>query len=194
MAVSPEFKSLSWALVHRGRVFELGIEEVVLPGGTRTRLDLIRHPGAAAVLPLGSKGEVLLLRQFRRAAEAYLWEIPAGTREPGEDPATCARRELAEEAGFRASTWIDLGDVLPAPGYTTETIRLFAARDLEPVATRRDDDEIISEVRGFRADELWDAVRAGTLRDGKTMAALLRALALGLLDHGSIAGQTPGGS
>ncbi len=185
MEDSDGFETLSWTPVHKGRVFEVGVEELLLPGGVRTRLDLILHPGAAAVLPLTSAGEVFLIRQFRRAAGGYLWEIPAGTLEPGEAPAACARRELAEEAGLSARSWTELGEVLPVPGYSTEAIALFAARGLESTPMHRDADEIITEIQAFSPRRLRQALVSGEIRDAKTMAALLRAVLGGLLDLGA---------
>ena len=125
-------------VVHRGRVFELGVESVRLPDGREIGLDVIRHPGAAAILPLTDRGTILFLRQFRHAADGFLWEIPAGTLDPGETPLECAHRELAEEARVRASEMIPLGWILPVPGYSTERIHLFLARGLTAAEGRLD--------------------------------------------------------
>ena len=100
-----------------GRVFELGVERVELPGGKETTLEILRHGGAAAIVAVNDQEEVILIRQYRHAVGEYIWEIPAGTRDGEEPPLDCARRELTEETGYTAEHWTDLGEILPAPGY-----------------------------------------------------------------------------
>lgn len=168
-------------VVHRGRVFELGTERVRLPDDREVTLDVIRHPGAAAIVPLTDAGEVLLLQQFRHAAGGYLWEIPAGTLEPGEEPLACAERELIEEAGVRAGEMIALGEIVPVPGYSTERIHLFLARGLSPLAQKLDADELIAEVRAIPAAEVVRWLADGTLIDAKSAVAIARARERGLL-------------
>ncbi len=149
-------------------------ERVTLPNGNAVELDIVRHPGAAAVVPFVSEREVLLIRQYRHAAGGTIFEVPAGKLDPGEDPSTCAARELEEEAGCRAGRLVDLGWIWTTPGFTDERIHLFAAFDLEPVPHRRDADEVIETVRmGF--DEALDLVWRGELNDSKSALALLRA-------------------
>ena len=172
---------LSRKQVHKGRVLDIGVERVRLPGGVETELEMIRHPGASAVVPLTSGGEVLMVHQFRHAAGGMLWEVPAGTLAPGEEPRACALRELEEEAGMRAAELVDLGSILPAPGYTDERIHLFLARGLTPVSQRLDTDEVITEVRALSVDELLRQVASGELVDAKSVAAICRADARGLL-------------
>jgi ADP-ribose pyrophosphatase len=94
-------------LLHSGRVFDFELHDVSLPNGVDVRLEVIVHPGAAAILPLTDDGEILLLRQYRHAAGGEIWEIPAGTLEAGEDLLGCARRELLEEAGVTADEYIE---------------------------------------------------------------------------------------
>ena len=117
----------------------------MLPNGRTTTLDLIRHPGAAAVVPFLDDDHVLLIRQFRHAAGGTILEVPAGKLEPGEEPIVCAGRELAEETGKRAGRIEPLGSILTTPGFTDEQIHLFAAFDLEDVPQALDDDEIIEQ-------------------------------------------------
>jgi ADP-ribose pyrophosphatase len=168
-------------VIHVGRVFELGVERVRLPNGVETPLDVLRHPGAAAVLPLTDAGEILLLRQFRWAAGDYLWEIPAGTLDPGEQPIDCARRELVEEAGVRAGELVPLGEIVPVPGYSTERIHLFLARSLTPAPQKLDQDELIAEVRAVAAAEAVRWLADGSLIDAKSAVAIGRARERGLL-------------
>ncbi len=159
---------------YRGRSIAVFAEEVALPNGRRVTLDIVRHPGAAAVVPFVSDEDVLLIRQFRHAAGGTIFEVPAGKLDAGEDPALCAARELEEEAGQRAGRLERLGEIWTTPGFTDERIHLFAAFDLEPVAQRLEADEIIEVVRvhlGRALEMIW----SGELRDAKSALALLHA-------------------
>lgn len=178
-------------VVHRGRVFELGVESVRLPDGREVSLDVLRHPGAAAILPLTDRGTILLIRQFRHAADGFLWEIPAGTLDPGESPLDCAHRELAEEARVRAAEMIPLGEILPVPGYSTERIHLFLARGLEAAEGRLDADELIAEVRPVEVSEVVGWLRDGALVDAKSAVAVARARERGLLPGFGASGAVP---
>jgi ADP-ribose pyrophosphatase len=172
---------LSRSPVHKGRVLDIGVERVRLPSGVETDLEMIRHPGAAAIVPLTANGEILLVHQFRHAAAGMLWEVPAGTLVPGEEPVACAHRELQEEAGMRAVEMIDLGWILPAPGYTDERIHLYLARGLTPATQNLDADEVITEVRAIPVAEVLRQVAAAELIDAKSVVAICRAQARGLL-------------
>ncbi len=167
--------------VLKGRVLDIGVERVELPDGRQTELEILRHPGAAAILPVTEANEIVLIRQYRHAAGDYLWEVPAGTREGDESPLECARRELAEEAGFTAEDWTDLGEMLPAPGYACERIHLYLARDLSRARQNLDEDEMIVEVKPVPVAEALRWVADGTVIDGKTAVALCRAQLRGLL-------------
>lgn len=156
-------------------------EDVELPGGRRATLDTVRHPGAAAVVPFASEDEVLLIRQYRHAAGGEIFEIPAGKRDPGEDPATCAARELEEEAGRRAGRLELLGSIWTAPGFTDEKIHLFSAHDLEIVPQHLEDDELIELLQVPLARAL-EMVWSGELIDAKSAIGLVHAArALGVL-------------
>ncbi|MEW6272480.1 MAG: NUDIX hydrolase [Thermodesulfobacteriota bacterium] len=176
---------LSRKEIHRGRILDIGIERVRLPSGAETDLEVIRHPGAAAVVPLTERGEILLLHQFRHAVDGMLWEIPAGTLASGESPRDCALRELVEEAGTSAGELLDLGEVVPAPGYTTERIRLFLARSLTPASQNLDDDEVIAEVRPVPVEDVVRKIADGEIVDAKSVVAICRAHERGLLGAGA---------
>jgi ADP-ribose pyrophosphatase len=149
-------------------------ERVTLPNGNAVELDIVRHPGAAAVVPFVSEREVLLIRQYRHAAGGSILEVPAGKLDPGERPSVCAARELEEEAGCRAGRLVELGWIWTTPGFTDERIYLFAAFDLEQVPHRRDADEVIETLRmGF--DDALALVWRGKLNDAKSSLALLHA-------------------
>ena len=159
---------------YQGKFLEMVTEEVALPNGRTATLDLIHHPGAAAVVPFLDEERVLLIRQYRHAAGGTLYEVPAGKLEPGEAPEGCAARELVEETGWRADRIERLGEILTTPGFTDEKIHLFAAFELEPVGQALEVDEII-ELAPMRLDEALELIWTGELTDGKTVAALLHA-------------------
>ena len=159
----------------RGRKIIITQHDVRLENGVETTLDVIEHPGAAAMVPIDDDGRVLLLQQYRYAVQEDLWEVPAGTLDDGEDPLVCAKRELAEEAGQQAATWTALGDVVTVPGFCDERIWVFLAEGLSTAEAAADVDELIHEVRAFTWDEVENLVANGQLHDAKTVAALFKA-------------------
>ncbi len=161
-------------LGHRGRVIEVSTERLRYANGREYDLDLVRHPGAAAVVPVDDAGRVCLVRQYRHGIEDFLWEIPAGKLDAGEPPAVCAVRELAEETGIAAQRWTSLGLYVPAPGIFTEVIHLYLAQDLTVGVPAPDADEEI-EQQWIALPEAVDRVLRGDWNDGKTALGLLRA-------------------
>jgi ADP-ribose pyrophosphatase len=164
------------ATIYTGRIFRLDQDTVHFPDGSTGVQDILRHPGASAVLPCldpltDRDPRVILIRQFRHAAAGPLWEIPAGRRDGHEDPETTARRELAEETGFRAKRFTKLTQLLTTPGFTDEVIHLYTAHDLTTGASAREVDEFL-EVRPLRWSEVGRMVRNGEIYDAKTVAAL----------------------
>ena len=160
--------------LHRGRVFTLERENVTLGNGVTTDLDVIRHPGAAAMVPLTGDRQVVMLQQYRQAVRRNLWEIPAGTLEPGEDPETCARREVEEETGYRAARLVRLGKIVPVPGYSDEAITLFLCTGLTLKAQNLDADEQIT-VQTIAFDDALEMVVSGQIQDAKTITGLFMA-------------------
>lgn len=160
--------------IYRGRVFTLEKENVTLGNGVTTDLDVIHHPGAAAMVPLTDDRQVIMLRQYRHAIRQEIWEIPAGTLEPGEDPETCARREVEEETGYRASRWVRLGKIVPVPGYSDETITLFLCTGLTLKTQNLDADEQIA-VQTIPFEETLTMITNGHIQDAKTIAGLFMA-------------------
>ena len=161
---------------HRGRVIELSSVTLRYSSGREYEIDYVRHPGAAAVVALDAANRACFVRQYRHGIEDFMWEIPAGKLDPGEAPATCAVRELAEETGVKARSWLSLGLFVPAPGIFTEVIHLYLARDLEVGAAAPDADEEL-EMQWLPLEQALDRVRCGDWNDGKTAMALLRAQA-----------------
>ena len=159
--------------VTRAKSIDVSTEIVDLPNGRRVEFDLVRHPGAAAVVPFLDDGRVLLIRQYRFATGGEILEVPAGKLDPGEAPEACAARELEEETGYRAGRLERLGSIWTTPGFCDEIIHLYAAFDLEPSEQRLEPDEII-ELVPTPLDEALDAL-TGPVVDGKTATALLLA-------------------
>ena len=162
---------------YSGRVINLDVDTVEFPDGSSGQLEMVRHPGAAAVVPFlddagAADPRILLLRQFRHAADGYIWEIPAGRLDPGETPDACARRELAEETGMRASRLERLTTFYTTPGFTDERIHLFLAGGLEEGEHRREADEFM-ELCPTRWSAALGLIERGEMVDGKTLIALL---------------------
>lgn len=162
---------------YEGRVIHVDHDVVRFPDGSTGVLEMVRHPGAAAIVPFvddpgNPDPRVLLIRQFRHAADGQLWEIPAGTLDFGESPAVCARRELAEEAGMEAASLTRLTTIFTTPGFTDERIHLFVATGLTPVALAREPDEFIT-VHEKRWSEVGRMIREGKIRDAKSLCALM---------------------
>jgi ADP-ribose pyrophosphatase len=163
-------------VVYEGRIVNLRIESVSLPNGKTVELELMRHPGAAAVAAVDDGGRVVLIRQYRHATGGYIWELPAGIlNEEAEPPRACAARELREEVGLEAREWRTLGMIYTTPGFCDERIHLFLARGLTQGDHERDHDEVIDEVRAVPIDEALAMIRRGDIVDGKTVAGLYRA-------------------
>jgi len=158
--------------VYRGRVLTLKLDEVIEPGGIRARREVVVHPGSVVVLPCLADGQIVLVRQFRYAARRSLWELVAGSLEPGEGVLPAARRELIEETGYRARKLRRLLTFFPSPGFLTEQMHLVEARDLTPAKARPEEDERI-EVGRFHRAELERMMVSGKIQDGKTLVALL---------------------
>lgn len=153
---------------------KVSTERVTLPNRREIELDIVRHPGAAAVVPFTAAREVVLIRQFRHAAGGMLLEVPAGKLDPGESPEACAARELEEEAGQRPGRLEKLGWIWTTPGFSDEKIHLFSAFDLEPVPRRTQIDEYIEVVR-MDLREALELIWRGDLNDAKSVIALLHA-------------------
>ncbi|MFI5395429.1 MAG: NUDIX domain-containing protein [Candidatus Binatia bacterium] len=162
--------------IYKGRILDLRLEEVTLPNQVTVTLEMIRHPGAAAIVPVHDDGSVTLVHQYRYAAGGFIWEIPAGKLDGGEDPIRCAARELQEEAGLVAAELVQLGAIFTAPGFCDERIHLFLARKLTPAAQQLDEDEVLSISR-MPMQRALSMIRAGEIQDAKTIAGLHHAVA-----------------
>ncbi len=157
--------------IHQGRVYELVSENITLENGVTTDMEFIHHPGAAGIVPMPDKNQVILIKQYRHSLREYIWEIPAGTRDPDESMLTCARRELIEETGYSAEKWIELAEITPVPGYSDECIQLFIATNMKAAQQNLDQDEMLN-VHRVNFDEALDMIQRREIRDSKTISGL----------------------
>jgi ADP-ribose pyrophosphatase len=157
-----------------GRFISVTVDEVELPDGRAATREIVHHPGAAAVVPLSDDGRVIMIRQYRQGAGQVLWEIPAGVLEPGEEPDACARRELAEEVGRTPGELVHLLSTYTSPGFSTELIHIFLARDLREIDASEEEDEIIRAVPVPLSTAL-ELVRRGEVRNAAAVCGLLAA-------------------
>jgi len=157
--------------IYTGKVVTLNVDTVRLPNGITVDLETIRHPGAAAVVPLKDDGTVVLIRQFRHAAGGFIYEIPAGKLDRGEDPLNCAARELEEEVGYRAASFQLLSSIFTAPGFADEVIHIYKAIGLTKGRQQLDRDEVL-EIVEMPLDQAIEKIQDGTIRDGKTIIGL----------------------
>jgi ADP-ribose pyrophosphatase len=165
--------------IYTGRVINLDVDVVEFPDGNTGELELLRHPGASAVVPfltdpMGKDPQLLLIKQYRYAADDYLYEIPAGRLDPGENPERCAHRELREETGCTAKSMEHLYTFYTTPGFTDERIHIFLATGLEQGEAAREADEFLT-VETIALSRALEMIKTGEINDGKTALGLLYA-------------------
>ncbi len=160
--------------LYDGRILNLRLDTVLLPNGSTSRREIVEHRGAVAMVPMVDRDTVILVRQYRRAAERSLLEIPAGTLDSNEEVEACARRELAEEINYAAGRMIPLFQSFMAPGYSTEVIHTFLALDLTPTEGHTDEDEFLEILPTPFADAL-NMIKTGEIIDAKSISGLLYA-------------------
>jgi ADP-ribose pyrophosphatase len=165
--------------IHTGKIIKVDSDRIRYPDGSEAEVDIVRHPGASAVVPFlsdpeGEDPQILLLRQYRYAADGYLYEIPAGRLDPGETPADCAARELKEETGCTAKQMEPLITMVTTPGFTDERIHLFMAVELTHGEAAREADEF-ADVMVMRLSEALELIQRGEIVDGKTALGILYA-------------------
>jgi ADP-ribose pyrophosphatase len=166
-----KLKTLKSEKMYQGRAFDVRRDQVQLPQGKVTNLDIVEHVGAVTIVPVDPDGQIVFVRQYRHPAGGEILELPAGTLEPGEDPMECAHREIQEEIGMGAGYLRKIGEFFLAPGYSTEFMHVFLATDLFPSSLPGDEDEVLSVVR-YPTEATFEAAHAGEIKDAKTLAAL----------------------
>jgi ADP-ribose pyrophosphatase len=166
-----KLKTLKSEKMYQGRAFDVRRDQVQLPQGKVTNLDIVEHVGAVTIVPVDPDGQMMFVRQYRHPAGGEILELPAGTLEPGEDPIECAHREIQEEIGMGAGYLRMIGEFFLAPGYSTEFMHVFLATDLFPASLPGDEDEVLSVIR-YPVEAVFEAAHAGEIKDAKTLAAL----------------------
>ena len=162
--------------VFSGRIFSLSVESITLPRGDKLDAEIVRHPGSVVLIPIMDHGDIVLVRQYRHAIGRSVWELPAGSLNPGEDPQAAAIRECHEEIGLIPSAIEHLGGFFPTPGYSDEKMTFYRATGLrqptdgDPHAVQDEDEDI--ESRAFPIDRIRDMIASGKIVDLKTVAAL----------------------
>jgi ADP-ribose pyrophosphatase len=157
--------------VYQGKILNIELDQVTLPNGHQTELEMIHHPGASAVVPLLDDGNVVLVYQYRYAAGGFIYEIPAGKLDHGEDPLNCAKRELEEETGYTAKEYHPLVSFLTTPGFCDEIIHIFLARSLTPGTQNLEANEVL-EIRKVSLKKALQMIEEGQIKDGKTIIGL----------------------
>lgn len=170
--MSPRAKIISSETLFHGRVFDVRRDSVREPGGIETTREFVVHNGSVIILPVFDDGRMLLVCQYRHSVGGYLWELVAGRMEAGENPLTGAKRELLEETGYTARTWQKILDVFPTPGFVSERMVVYVARDLHAGVAQPEADERIT-TRAFFPREIEEWIREGKLRDAKSIAGIL---------------------
>jgi ADP-ribose pyrophosphatase len=166
-------KLISSEEITRNRIFTVTMDHAIDPSGFEIKRAIVQHRGSAVVMPMDEKKRILLVRQYRLPARRYLWELPAGTIDPGERPLQTARRELAEETGLRARSMRKIAEFYPSPGFLSEKMTIYLATGLTAgVATPMEDERIAT--RWFTAQEMDDMIRTGKIQDAKTNIGFLR--------------------
>ena len=162
--------------IYDGRVIKVSVDTVELPNGHRLPLEIVRHPGGAAVVAIDAEDRICILRQFRHAAGGFIHELPAGKLEPDEPPDVTARRELVEEAALEAEHWTALGAYFSSPGVFTEVIHLYLATGLRAAAGNPEAGEVF-QVEWWPLEEAVARACSGELTDAKTIIGILRTAA-----------------
>lgn len=166
---------ISRTIVHTGRILRLEVDRVKLPTGHTVNMEIVRHPGSVVLLPVPEPGKIILIRQYRYTIDRWIWELPAGSLKPGEDPDEAAARECEEELGLAPAKVTRLGGYYPTPGFCDEEMIYYRCEDLRPPApdstARKDDDEDI-EPRTLTMAEARALVASGEIVDLKTLAGL----------------------
>lgn len=164
-------KTIASKDIYQGRILNLRVDRVALPDGSESTREIVEHAGAVAIVAIDDEKNIWMVKQYRKAVEGVLLEIPAGTLEKGEEPLTCAKRELAEETGLIAENWQHIVSYYSAPGFVTEKLHLYLATGLNQGDTNLDRDEFLYTIKIPLADA-YKAIFAGQIQDGKSIIGI----------------------
>jgi len=166
-------KRIARKTLYEGKIFTVAEDTIKFPDGSQTKWDVLLHSGAAAIVPIDNDGNIILVEQYRCVADDMILEIPAGKIDEGEDPISCAIRELEEETGYKAKEVKAIGSIYSAVGFSDEEVMLFVANGLEAGKMNLDENEYIN-VKKFTLKEVIDMILDGKIKDSKTIAAILK--------------------
>ncbi|MDP7039284.1 MAG: NUDIX hydrolase [Myxococcota bacterium] len=167
-------KAIKSNLILDGKMLKVSVDDLILPNNQACQFEIVRHPGAAVIVPVDNQNRVTLVRQYRYVCDTWMLEVPAGKLDPGEEPEACAKRELLEETGLVAGKLEPLGIIYPTPGFCDEKLWLYLARELTQASQNLDADEIL-EVKTYTLENAVELALNGDIQDAKTVCALLRA-------------------
>lgn len=162
-------------VIYRGKVFNTLVDQIEYDSGNKSIREVAEHPGGAVVVPVTDEGKIVMVTQHRFPVNQVLLELPAGKLNKGEDPLVCAVRELEEETGYKSENVTPLGSIYTTPGYSTERLWIFLARDLKPGAHNREEGEFGMQVFEFSFDEVEEKIYNGEIVDGKTICGIFLA-------------------
>ncbi|WP_280768314.1 NUDIX hydrolase [Salipaludibacillus daqingensis] len=157
--------------IFKGKIIDLEVQDVQLPNGEESKREIIHHPGAVAVISFTNEGKLILVKQYRKALEKAIAEIPAGKLESGEDPLECAKRELEEETGVKAKNWSKLHSFYTSPGFANEIVYVYLAEDLHTGNVNMDEDEFVERV-DVTLEEANQMILSEEIHDAKTIYAI----------------------
>ncbi len=166
-------KQISSKYIFKGKIINLRVDEALLPNGATASREVIEHQGGVCVVPLTENGEILMVEQFRYPYQEVVLEIPAGKKDPNEEPLECGKRELKEETGATALNYRSLGEIYPSPGYCGEIIYMYLATGLSYGETNPDEDEFLN-IKKVPLEKVVEMIMSGEIKDSKTQAAILK--------------------
>lgn len=169
------FKVVKSDVLYKGRVFDLQVDQIQYDSGNNGIREVAIHNGGAVIVPVKDDGRIVLVSQFRYPLNKFLTELPAGKLEIDEDPFVCAVRELEEETGYRSDNVVKLGSIYTTPGFCTEVLHIYMAKNLVPGETRREEGEYGMQTVELSFAEINDKIRSGEINDAKTLSGILMA-------------------